>query len=163
MITVTYDTFFNRYYENIRAYIWKIVNNWEDSEELALDAFMHVFEIWGTFNSIEHAQRILYICAKNLSFNHLEKQGRQKRGHPVELKPWIELEDVEVVEIAFYDIMCGALHCVHPKAKEVFLMFMQGMTKAEISDTLGVTPNTVKNHRAHAIKSIQSFIKNKVK
>lgn len=25
------------------------------------------------------------------------------------------------------------------------------------------TPNTVKNHRAHAIKSIQSFIKNKVK
>jgi len=161
VITVSYDTFFNHNYEILRGYIWKIVNNWEDSEELALDAFTNIFEKWDTFSGEEHIRRYLFICAKNLSFNHLDKRGAQKRGHTVELKPWMELDEVEIVEIEFYDIMLNSLHALPPERRKVFLMLLEGKSKADVAEELGISPHTVKNHRIQAIKSIQSYIKNK--
>ena len=146
----------------LRGYVYKIVNNWEDSDELTIDTFMHIFEKWTDFNTVEHLRRSLFICAKNYSLNHLEAQGRQKRGHHLqELKPWMELDEVEIVEIEFYDIMCHSLHCVTTDQRKVFYLLMDGLTRDEIALELNISPNTVKNHRAHAIKSIQTHLKNK--
>jgi RNA polymerase sigma factor (sigma-70 family) len=163
VITVSYDTFFNNNYSNVRGYVYKIVRNLEDSDELVMDAFMHVFDKWITFNEETHARKILFICAKHYSLNYLKHQNRDSTKRIVEFQDWMDLGEHEVVEIEFYDIMLNSLHALPPERRKAFLMLLEGMTRAEVAEELGISIHTVKNHRIQAIKSIQTHLKNKNK
>jgi RNA polymerase sigma-70 factor (ECF subfamily) len=74
--TQRFEVLVNRYKNRIVNFIHKMIFDHDESQSLAQDVFIKVFESIGKYKSQDNFQAFIFTIAKNLTLNHIKKQKR---------------------------------------------------------------------------------------
>ena len=155
-----FTTLVNKYQKSVHALVWRKIGDFHIAEELTQDVFLKVYKRLSTLKRPEQFPGWLYVIATRHSVSWLRK--KQVSIKSLDAMSMEELEEAcyaqyEMVrnETAAIEQRCELVKRLLKKLPEsertvVTLYYLAEMSGAEISQFLGVSPNTVRSrlHRA---------------
>jgi RNA polymerase sigma-70 factor (ECF subfamily) len=140
-----FDRLFRQYRQPIARYLFRLVDDPEQVEELAQEVFLKAYRALETLPEGANERAWLYRIATNTAYDALRRRrlvqwlplGRRHRG----------TADPQRLEerIAERDAVQSALARLAPLYRVPLLLYaVEGLSVKEIADVLQVTPNTVK-------------------
>ena len=76
-----YRQLFIMYYDKLLRFVMVFSRNRELSEEIVSDVFINIWRRRTKIGDIENLKLYLYVSAKNITFNYLEKLNQIGRAH----------------------------------------------------------------------------------
>jgi RNA polymerase sigma-70 factor (ECF subfamily) len=157
-----FEVFFYRYNTKAYHFILHIVKNEEIAEELIHDVFLKLWLSKETLRQVVNPGNYLFVAAKNLSLNQLEKLSTGRRvNQPLEDQTLPERFTPEE-QLSYKESLALIAQAVQKLPEQQKLVFQltnqQGLSRDEIALRLNVSPHTVKNHLGSARKSIQRYM-----
>ena len=150
----------NKYQKSVHALVWRKIDDFHIAEELTQDVFLKAYKRLSTLKRPEHFPGWLYVIATRHCFSWLRKKQVPTRSLDA-----MSMEELEEVCYAQYEADRGETAAIEqrrelvkrllqklPESERtvVTLYYLAEMSGAEISQFLGVSPNTVRSrlHRA---------------
>ncbi len=142
----SYNKLFVRYYSRLCCYVYRLLGEKEDAEDVVQDLF---FTLWKNRKKIaigENVSGYLYKMARNLALNHIRTQTNYKTvlENREEQLSYYEENPLETEEfrMALYD----CINLLPGRCKEVLLLHrVKGLKQKEIADQLSISVKTIKN------------------
>ena len=142
----SYNKLFVRYYSRLCCYVYRLLGEKEDAEDVVQDLFL---TLWNNRKKIAIAENVsayLYKMARNLALNHIRTQTNYKTvlENREEQLPYYEENPLETEEfrMALYD----CINLLPGRCKEVLLLHrVKGLKQKEIADQLSISVKTIKN------------------
>ena len=150
----------NKYQKSVHALVWRKIGDFHIAEELTQDIFLKVYKRLSTLKHPDHFPGWLYVIASRHCFSWLRKER-------LPMKSLSAMSTTELEEICYaqYEANQGEETALEqqrelvkhllkklPESERtvVTLYYLAEMTGEEISQFLGVSPNTVRSrlHRA---------------
>ena len=151
-----YDFFYAKLYQ----FSFSIIKDPEEVKDILSHAFNNLFLKHQNFNKLANIKAFLYIAVRNLSFNYLRNEKRRATRHNAlvtVLGP--DTTDEPEIQGRLYSELSKYVGELPERSREVItLMFYHGMKYKEIADRLGISPETVKNHRQTAISKLRKSL-----
>lgn len=155
------------YEKQIFSYLYRIINQKEDAEDLAQITFLKLYKNIKSIDIEKNFNAWVYKIATNSAYDWL----RKKRSHPETF-----IEDTNTIETmrdeSAYDMVEGieskeaieeALNKIKPIYKSILLLFYrEELTYQEISDVLFLPLNTVKSNLFRAKKALKNELISKI-
>lgn len=155
-----FTTLVNKYQKSVHALVWRKIGDFHIAEELTQDVFLKVYKRLSTLKRPEQFPGWLYVIATRHCFSWLRKKQVPTRS--LDAMSTDELEEAcytqyevdrgETVAIEQQRELVKRLLKKLPESERtvVTLYYLAEMSGAEISQFLGVSPNTVRSrlHRA---------------
>jgi RNA polymerase sigma-70 factor (ECF subfamily) len=150
-----FKTIFYMYYHDVFRFIWSIVKNEVDAEDIALITFQSLFNLCTKFHNIQNIKAFLFLSAKNGSRNYLKltknAEVRNKRYSDSQQ----EIEHL-VIESELLELIYKAIEQLPVECKRVFKMLYYGeLPPNEIAKLLNITVQTVYAQKHRAIKALK--------
>jgi len=155
-----------KYSEKIRAYIARVIGNWDEAEDLTQDVFMKAYENINSFNPKLKFSSWLYRIAHNESVNFIKKHYRFKK---VEFKE--EIKNKSVIEKSALEkildrddarMINQALYQLKTSDRDILeLYYFEGRKYLEIADILEIPVNSVGPKIKRAKDKLKKIIKEK--
>ncbi len=154
---------FRYYYTGLFRFAVSIVKAKEPAEEIVGDLFV---AIWNKRSAITHISNLkvyLYIAVKNRCINYNSRKAAICAVDP-------ELLDVEcgqlvpnpedlMVAAELLEQVNRAIRELPPKCRVVYKLVREdGLTYKEVAEVLDISPRTVENHIATAVKKIAASL-----
>lgn len=152
------EDLFNKYYEPLCLYGYSISPiNKSIIEDCVQDAFI---ELWKNKKKINNPKAFLYSCLKNkiISEHRHSKVVLEyfNYKHIIDKEQQYTLsQEDKIVESEINLLIVKSLDILPDKCKEIFKLFIKGMSYKDIAEKLDISVNTVKTQRARAIKIIK--------
>lgn len=156
-----YAELYYRFAPMLTRFAASIVHQQEVAEEIVSDVFIRVWERRHTLDQISNLRMYLYVSVRNFSINHLRGVDRQ---------PQITLDDIQAkwmtspeaddpqqitMDRLMRQRLLEAIKALPPKCRIIFKLTKEdGMKQKEVAELLNVTPKTVENQLAIALKKI---------
>jgi RNA polymerase sigma-70 factor, ECF subfamily len=167
-----FDEIVARYKDGIYNYIWRMVWNRDDVEDLAQEVFVKAFASIKSFRRDANLRTWLYKIASNLCIDKYRRADKEKRlVAPLEWddgdgpRP-LELPDSSYDPQLLYERtelqgeVQKALAALPEKLRAVILLFdMEGMSYDEIAEVLGCPSGTVKSRLFHARTRLRDLLR----
>lgn len=142
----SYDKLFVRYYSRLCCYVYRLLMDKEDAEDVVQDLF---FTLWNNRKKIEIVENVsgyLYKMAKNLALNHIHTKTNYKTLLENREEPLLYYEEnpleLEEFRMALYD----CINLLPGRCKEVLLLHrVKGLKQQEIANQLSISVKTIKN------------------
>ena len=159
--SAAFDSIYFRYFEAVRANIFKIVRD----EEMTNDIIQEVFiSLWGKREKFGDYKKIsgwLFVASYNRSLNYLRKRATEKL-HISDTGLQNDYADdpgQNALQEEQFRLMEEAIAQLPPQRKKVFeLCKLGGKTYEQAAIELSISKNTVKDHLTHAGESIRTYI-----
>lgn len=142
----SYNKLFVRYYSRLCYYVYRILMDKEDAEDVVQELF---FTLWNNRKKIEIGENVssyLYRMAKNLALNHIrtETNYRTALENREESPSYYEESPLESEE--FRIALNNCINRLPDRCKEVLLLHrVKGLKQKEIADQLSISVKTIKN------------------
>ncbi len=156
---LAYKELFIRFQPRLKKFIYSIVHSAEASEEIASDVFIRIWEKRSTLDQIHNLKLYMYVASKNLSINYLRSNNKFDTLQLNDLK--VELESLEqnpaqlMMTSEIRERIQAAVVLLPPKCKIIFKLIKEdGLRQKEVAELLHISPKTVENQLAIAIKKI---------
>ena len=150
----------NKYQKSVHALVWRKIDDFHIAEELTQDVFLKAYKRLSTLKRPEHFPGWLYVIATRHCFSWL-----RKKQVPTKSLDAMSMEELEEACYAQYETARNETTAIEqrrelvkrllqklPESERtvVTLYYLAEMSGAEISQFLGVSPNTVRSrlHRA---------------
>ena len=150
----------NKYQKSVHALVWRKIGDFHIAEELTQDVFLKAYKRLSTLKRPEHFPGWLYVIATRHCFSWL-----RKKQVPTKSLDAMSIEELEEVCYAQFEADRSETAAIEqrrelvkrllkklPESERtvVTLYYLAEMSGAEISQFLGVSPNTVRSrlHRA---------------
>ena len=146
----SYTILYKQYYERIRFFADKYVNDLDVAHELTIEAFIKLWQKRNDFETVQNIQAFLFITTKNACLNHLKHLKRKKAAHEEILytsdkeseNVWDEAVETELVTLVFRESnaltrTCRAIIQMH---------YGDGLTYKEIATKCFISPETMNSH-----------------
>jgi len=157
---------FEHYHRWIYATSMRLTRSSELAEEIVLDVFMKVWLRRSSLITIDHFEPYLFAMARNHAFTALKNKIRNDKklveyagrlsGHEGHTEEKLVIKDYEA-------IVREAVQKLPSRQQEVYqLSRFYDMTREQIADQLGISPNTVKIHLREALYSIRTHLARKL-
>lgn len=150
-----FKTIFYMYYQDVFRFIWSIVKNEADAEDIALITFQSLFQRCTTFHNIQNIKAFLFLSAKNSTRNYFKltknAEIRNKRYSD-------SLQEIEyaLIESELLELIYKAIELLPEECKRVFkLLYYDNLPPNEIAKLLNITVQTVYAQKHRAIKSLK--------
>ncbi|MGN6434964.1 MAG: RNA polymerase sigma-70 factor [Agriterribacter sp.] len=161
---LAFQQLFRIYYTGLFQFSAAMVKVKEIAEEIVEDVFVRLWNNRKELDRIENIRIYLYVAVRNQSLNFITRQGN---------KAYVELNDLDVVCNELVpspeDLMVAsemlqavnkAIHELPPKCRIVYKLVREdGLQYKEVAEILSISPRTVENHIALAIKKIAAALK----
>ena len=156
------ETVFRKFRPGLVAYANTIVNNADDSEEIVHDVFLSYCN-GGQFREIQDDNSLksyLFTSVRNRSLNHIRKAKVDYNDLPdndiyLDTDPGI-VEAIAVKEIQ--EKLNYLIDQLPTKCRQVFIMSRNyELSHKEIAELLDITPKTVENQIAIALKFLRNY------
>mgnify|MGYP000222895723 FL=1 len=142
----SYNKLFVRYYSRLCCYVYRLLGEKEDAEDVVQDLFL---TLWNNRKKIaigENVSGYLYKMARNLALNHIRTRTNYKTvlENREEQLSYYEENPLETEEfrMALYD----CINLLPGRCKEVLLLHrVKGLKQKEIADQLSISVKTIKN------------------
>jgi RNA polymerase sigma-70 factor (ECF subfamily) len=143
---VGYNKLFTRYYGRLCQYVYGMLENKEDSEDVVQDLFL---SLWHNRKKIEVRENVcgyLFKTAKNRALNHIRSAKNYR--NMIENRSYSDicceesLLESDEFRIALYD----CIERLPERSRNVFILHhVKSVKQKEISDRLTVSVKTIKN------------------
>lgn len=142
---VSYNKLFVCYYGKLCQYVYSILENKEDAEDIVQELFLIIWNNREKIDVKENVSAYLYRMAKNLSLNHLK--GNVNRHLPLESSEGVcEYEDNKIESDEFHIALFDCIDRLPPRSRQVLLLHkLKGIRQKEIAAQLNISVKTIKN------------------
>lgn len=160
-----FDIMFKRYYEKLCRFAFLYMNDEDAAQDIVQKMFINLWNKRDKINIETSLKSYMYTGVKNLSINELQKiKLRELRE-----KQYSEMNSAtdnshEFKTIEFQKAYKHALATLPPKTYNTYVLCKEeGLTYDEIAEFLGVSPKTVENNMAIALKKLRELLKPYIK
>jgi RNA polymerase sigma-70 factor (ECF subfamily) len=157
----SFEVLFKTHYEALVRFVYKYLNDLEESEEIVQDTF---HTLWEKSESIEIQSSIksyLYQAARNKSLNSIKhNKVKQKHVDSVKNSDFDFTEDKHMELDELQTKINEALDVLPPKCRQVFeLSRFEEKKYREIAEELNISIKTVENHMGKALGLLRTSLK----
>ncbi len=154
---------FDRYHERLYSFLFSLLKSKEDTEEIVQETFLKIWESRDNFQENYPFESLLFKIGKNSSLNY----NRQKVNRAVFEKHFGFFSDFSESSADHYvlyqetqNIIETILNGLPVKRKEIFLLQkVEGLSRREIADRLGISVITVDHQLFKANKYVNDEFK----
>ena len=158
-----FEKLFERYHKKLYAYLMRLLNSKEDAEEIVQESFIKIWEMREEFIEGYPFDALLFKIAKNTFLNFTrQKVNRRVFEDHFQLINEIEAEKADdyVIFKETREIIRLIIDDMPPRRREVFIMKkIEGLTRKEISEKLGISIITVDSHLLKANNYLKDELK----
>jgi RNA polymerase sigma-70 factor (family 1) len=156
--------FFELHYRSLCYFAGRLLQDHLEAEDIVSDCFFKLWEKKQDFETATNIKAFLYISCRNACLNHLKKI---KRKTAIQEKYFNQMEedeetiDYEMIETEILTLLSKEIEILPEKCREVFkLLYIEGRKTDEIALQLGLSVQTVRNHKTRAVEILRtSFLK----
>lgn len=159
---VAMESIFQLYYKRLYFFAVKVVETRMDAEDIVQDVLLK-FWINARDNGIVpgHVEGYLFSMVRNRCLNHLERQKmlHERNGAVIEefyIRQEQRMEELSIQEEIFHRIKENFTQLTPIQAQVMDLLYVQGLSVAEVAAALDTTANNVRNHKARALERLKS-------
>lgn len=158
-----FQELFREYEHRLYVFIMKILRSDATAKDIIQDVFLKLWIIRSKLPEIENINAFLYRLTENRVYDHLRatatrQEYRQAIWDQIQRANNNEEEILEKKE--FHSIIRDAIRNLPPQRRIVYLLNKdEGLKQKEIAEKLQLSPNTVRNHLAEALRQIGSYVK----
>ncbi len=145
-----------RYRESLTLFLFGIVRNWEDAEELMLDAFAEAAAARTGFSGRSSFKTWLFAIGRHLALRRLRKQHR--RTLPLEEQEGGEASspEPELMRAERDKLLYEALERLHPDYRQVlYLVYFEGMDTEAVARVMGKRKKQIYNLNERGRKALR--------
>lgn len=157
-----FDALFQRYHKRLYAFLFSLLKSKEDAEELVQESFIKIWEHRETYLEEYPFSAYLFTIAKNAFLNQCRRRINRKmvEEHFDMVNRSFEMAaDEYVIYHQTKKIIDQVIEELPPKRKEIFkLRRIEGYTRTEIADNLGISIITVDSQLMKANKFIKEAL-----
>jgi len=167
-----FDEIVTRYKDGIYNYVWRMVSNREDAEDLAQEVFVRAFAAIKTFRREANLRTWLYKIASNLCVDRYRRAGLEKQWMvPLERQQNDSVRPIDIPDHSSDPRRCferselqaevkKALLKLPEKLRSAIILFdIEGLSYEEIADAMGCPIGTVKSRIFNARMKLRGLLK----
>lgn len=160
-----FNLIFKKYRNQLFNYLYKVSKSKEIAEEIVLDVFLKLWHGRDAITEIKKLESFLYSVAHNKAIDFFRAA---KRNPVLQEALWEAITEITTPESAdarlhqhnLEALIREAVNQLSPQRKKVFeLRQNEGLSYAEIGETLNISANTVRNHLAASIEFIREHLR----
>lgn len=154
-----FEVIFKRFHNELCNYIFKIVLDADDAQEIAQQCFVNLWEKRNEADSIVSIKAYLYRSAYNTAMNRF-KHDKIKQRYESEEQYYLEATALADFDNTYDEKLTEKIkeevENLPHKNKEVFkLRFFEGLNTQQVADKLEISPRTVETHVSNAYKILR--------
>ena len=167
-----FDEIVTRYKDGIYNYVWRMVSNREDAEDLAQEVFVRAFAAIKTFRREANLRTWLYKIASNLCVDRYRRAGLEKQWIiPLERQQNDTVRPIDIPDHSsdprrsferseLQAEVKKALLKLPEKLRSAIILFdIEGLSYEEIADAMGCPIGTVKSRIFNARMKLRGLLK----
>lgn len=155
----SFTAFFEHYFTRLIQFAATIVKSELLAEEVVLDVFTKIWEKQNSLDNVNNIETYLYISVRNKALNAIKLENRfhfdllkDSHIHLADYKPSIENQ---LIEQEMFKQLNNAIQELPSKCKIIFKLIREdGLNRNEVAQILDISPKTVDNQVAIAVKKI---------
>jgi len=157
-----FSEFHRRHYPGLFLQVLRLVGNREDARDIVADLFEKLWRIEKQFDKEEGILAYCFVAARNSCVSYFRVTTRHEKAHRKiaaegQSQPaWIFSADQFILDKEVREILYAAIMDLPPKCQEVFKLILRNLTPDEIGKVLGISTNTVYNHRMWGINRLRA-------
>ena len=158
--------FYDKYFRRITAFSVQFIYDKEEAENLAQEAFGHLWQNKESVESINGIQSFLYTYAKSKCLNMIRHNkvkdkfkndvlNQKERELDIEILNSVQFDTLELTELE--RLIQESISELPPKTREVFIKKrFENKKNAEIAEEMQVTLKAVEAHMTKALKILKT-------
>lgn len=159
-----FDTLFSQHWDRICEVLYRLVGDWQEAEDLALETFMRLHQRPPKRN--DSISGWLYRVATNLGFNALRARKRRRRYEERAGKIVLKGDQSSNPELAFErkqkrEDVRMTLANMKPRSAKLLILRHSGLTYAEIAAAIEVSVTSVGTLLARAESEFEKMYSQK--
>lgn len=160
-----YSQIFNDYYTPVCYYAMQIIGQLEDAEDIVMETFNKLFEQKGDFNTLANIRGFLYRTTRNACYNYRKSKTVRIKAQQKLLYTAQQVEkeiEMELLDAMLIKKVLAAVDSLPEDRRTVFKMiYYEGMETKLIAQRLGISVDTVRSHKRHAIQMLKTKLSEK--
>lgn len=156
-----FKTVYIHYYGSLERFLFSLLRSKEESEEMAQDVFMTIWEKREQLDPSKNIKSFIYTIARNSVmnlFDHRKVLDRYARTANVPVNDDITSEDILIAQETELLIELAVARMPRMRRRIFELNRYEDMDNASIADRLGISKANVANHLALARKDIKEIL-----
>lgn len=154
-----YHALYDHYFNNLQFFCFSFVKSHEVAEEIVSDVFIKIWQIRNQLPGIDNLKVYLYSIAKNFCLNYITRYFRHSITSldELDIEPMVNMGNPEELCIStdLVNRIRQTIRQLPPQCRLVFQMVKEdGMRYKEVAAILNISPITVRNQLAIAVKRI---------
>lgn len=161
--TEAFRLLFELHHKRLYSFLFRLLKSKEDAEEIVQDSFLKIWENRENYWEDYPFESLLFRIARNTSFNYSRKKVNRKvfEDH---LNFFTDISENSADQYILFQetqtIIESILNGLPPKQKEIFLLQkVEGLSRQEIADKLGISVITVDHQLFKANKQVKDEFK----
>jgi RNA polymerase sigma-70 factor (family 1) len=152
---------FDLYKERFYSVTLKMTRSDEVAEDIVQDVFMNIWNKRERLADINNPSSYFFTAVYRRIYHHYRKIAQEKKLLQVapSIKESVNTTDEMVLAHESNKLISQAISKLPPQQQRVFKLSKQeGLSREDVARQLQISPNTVKNHLADALKFIRTFL-----
>jgi RNA polymerase sigma-70 factor (family 1) len=153
-----FTTLYRQYYQRIYYYAKTFLPDKNDAEDITADTFVKLWNRRDSFQNINAINSFLHITARNSCFDYL-RHHRIIAEKQADIIKQIELQsdsDLYCTKEELLKLVEKEVNKLSARMKQIFyLSFNEGLTPAQIAETLKLSVQTVSNQKTTLLKMLK--------
>lgn len=159
-----YAELFARFSPALQRFTLAIVHRNEEAEEIVSDVFIRIWEKRKTLDHIQNLRMYLYVSARNFAVNKLRSKNHrlslQVEELSVDLPCFSDDPHEQAVMAEIRRELYRAVNDLPGRCKMIFKLVKEdGLQQKEVAELLQLSPKTVENQLAIALRKLAETIR----
>lgn len=153
---------FDLYKERFYAVVLKMTRSEEVAEDIVQDVFMNIWSKRESLVNVDNPSSYFFTAVYRRVYHHYRKVALEKKLLQVvpPIKEWVNSTEEMVLAHESKNLITEAVEKLSPRQRLVFKLSKQeGLSREDVARQLHISPNTVRNQLADAIKFIHTFLR----
>ena len=154
---------FDLYKERFYAVVLKMTGSDEIAKDIVQDTFMNIWDKRETMADVDNPSAYFFTAVYRRVYHHYRKVAQEKKllQEASPINALVNTTEEMILAHESNELISEALAKLPPQQQLVFKLSRQdGLSREDVARQLQISPNTVRNHLAQAIKFIRVFLRN---
>ncbi|QZT38094.1 RNA polymerase sigma-70 factor [Halosquirtibacter xylanolyticus] len=152
-----------RYNDDLMRYAFSLLKDREMAEEVVSEVFISFWSNRKRMKDIIHLKRYLVVSVRNKSLSELSKKriltSSEENNEMYQLYSDHRSIEDDWISKEFYEFVMQKIDFLPQRCKEVLVMAkINGLKQYEIAEILSISPKTVENTLARALKKLHESV-----